>query len=219
MESSLQPVAKRELFPYLSGRDLLNLCQTNTTFAKLCQDQAIWESKVRQELAFFYHDKPNDLSWRQYYLDLAFSPKIKVYLHNEILDLPRLLLTQEYLFDLMKNGSYLAFVMTDRNVIIDLVDPEDPVLVYQGLDANLNKSTLIIILSKDDPTSIVTPDGNKKCIRTIKEYLKILDTEYKVEISNDLSELKQLTIESLTRDDYCRLINALRGLTQKTRNP
>ena len=71
--TALQPIAKQELFPYLSGMQLLNLCQTNQAFRQICQDEAIWESKVRSEFPDFYKLNYQGKEWRKYYIDIAYG--------------------------------------------------------------------------------------------------------------------------------------------------
>ena len=82
-----------------SGQDLLNLCQSNKYFQRLCDDESFWEHKVKHD--YYIHVPPYD-TWKQLYIGLTYD--------------------QIRPIDIKHNGIILGYVIADKNDrISDLV--------------------------------------------------------------------------------------------------
>lgn len=123
-DTSILPIAKEGLFPYLSGRDLLSLCQTNQAFAVACRDDQVWREKILDEYNNYYTYKPDNITWRQYYLLLLQSHDVTIFFNNEIIMIPSRLVTLDYLYHLFDNDDTygIRLFMFNSTVLVNVVD-------------------------------------------------------------------------------------------------
>lgn len=81
--SSLPDEVLLETFlPQLSIGDLLSLCSTDMRVSELCRNERLWFRKVFTEFPQWTDFKPQDMSYRDYYLTLFQSPNLPVLLQN-----------------------------------------------------------------------------------------------------------------------------------------
>ena len=53
----------------MSAADIFSLCQVDSHFASICNNELFWQRKVLRD--YNRTDKPSNLSWRQIYIGLA----------------------------------------------------------------------------------------------------------------------------------------------------
>ena len=115
---STLPIIKPEVFRYLSGKDIIRLCQTDRTFAVLCRDDKLWYNLVVEDYFFNIPLKPENITWRQYYNVLLNSPPAIIYYNDVIEEAPADFLTSDYLIDRFNNWQWqLCCVMRGKEVI------------------------------------------------------------------------------------------------------
>ena len=74
-------VLLHEILLYLDIKDLSNLCQVNKNINTLCSDEKLWERKVINEYPDYYDNKPIDMSWYNYYLNLVTEHQTDIYIY------------------------------------------------------------------------------------------------------------------------------------------
>lgn len=73
------PEVDTNILDYLSDQDLINICQTETYYRELCQDDSFWKHRIRQRIGSnFASIKPEHLSWRQWYFFWRKNPYDKI---------------------------------------------------------------------------------------------------------------------------------------------
>jgi hypothetical protein len=75
-----------EIFPTLPFEDLTSLCATSRRLHELCQVDTVWFRRLRQEYPEKIADKPDAQSWRDYYLSIAPSRLIPIWMNRQIID-------------------------------------------------------------------------------------------------------------------------------------
>lgn len=144
---SLRSILGPELFPNLSGRDLLQLCQVNIAFRQACQNEEVWFSKVLEEYLEYSDYKVDTMSWRQYYIGLIASHPVEVYYNNQIYMYPSTFVSRD---EIKRNfESKLYFILDSNKRIIDIFNP--------NYAQNINSPTAkYIVLITDE----ISPDLN-----------------------------------------------------------
>lgn len=141
--SHLQAVSKQELFPRLSGKDLLQLCQTNRAFAEACRDDRLWEGRSKREYPDWSQNetKPESMTWRQYYILMINSNPVTLYYNDTTTTFP----SQLYSYQ-----DFINMLGPDETLVV--LDGKDIVSIYQQengnpYDIDLNQITHLIFLS------------------------------------------------------------------------
>ena len=70
----------------LPAEYVLNMCQVNKPFSKICDDEFYWIVKFRYEYSEYIEEKPFESTWKQFYLDLAKNKlkKFPIYFESKI---------------------------------------------------------------------------------------------------------------------------------------
>lgn len=63
---------QQEILERLSIADILNACQSNQQFNKICQKESFWYRLVERDYPKHLIYKPS--SWRSYYINLHLAP-------------------------------------------------------------------------------------------------------------------------------------------------
>ncbi len=200
--SVLQSISREELFPYLPGRDLLKLCQTNRAFAKACRDDRVWRNKVITEYSYADINKKATETWRQYYIRLINSPTITFYHHGFVKDIPSILVTKRFISNAFTHDLDFAVIL-QGNTLVDLFFTSE-----ENIDLD-DEVTHVLIISQGDPS--------KFCIRKATTSPRtICDTMgasllrlylYKHGIDDQI--YGQPRIRDLDNKSMCRLLFAL----------
>lgn len=188
-------VLLHEILLYLDIKDLSHLCQVNKDINKLCLDEYLWEHKVINEYPDYYDNKPIDMSWYNYYLNLVTEYQTDIYIYSNNV--------YEYIGNIFMN-----IFIQDINIIIQKV---------VGMVIKLFKfdfGQYIIVFTDDDnqPVGIVTHITNRQL-----DYLKLNNNQIsKIFISTNpdiynkyTHHLKQnnINIEQFKNTIYKDLIN------------
>ena len=167
--TSLYPITQKELLPYLSGSDVLNLCQTNQAFRTICADDKIWYSLTRRDYQQEIPFHPNELTWRQYYLLLLVSRPVRVYYKEEIIVVPSFLLSLDYLDQKFPN--WTAFFGFEEKTLRWYFPRYDPTS-FSSLD--LTKVDSIILTSEYIRQSMASlPIGNNIILHLEENGVKV----------------------------------------------
>lgn len=138
-------IPKEEIFSRLSGKDILNFCRINRSYRDFCRNQKLWEKKVIADYPNYIHDKPNHVSWRQYYFLLTTSHPIIIAKDGEFTEVPSIIVTWDYLKSLIGSDDDRILIIR-RHEIIDLYS----YLLDQHFGSNPMEANYVIILSLED---------------------------------------------------------------------
>ncbi len=78
---SLPQELVHELLLAMDTAVLLNFCNTNREFQNLCNNEFFWQQKVQQLGPSA--QKPNNLSWKQYFINLTNFKTIPIYISQQ----------------------------------------------------------------------------------------------------------------------------------------
>lgn len=156
--ATLLPIANEDLFPHLTGKDLLALCQTNQAFAEACRDERVWEERVLGEYNNYVIHKPENISWKKYYILILNSQQIPIYYNEEVTQIISFLLNRDFLISVFSpennspNETSLNFFLLTNTEIIDAfsVDHHGTVLDL-GPEPDYTNITTIIVTNPDSP--------------------------------------------------------------------
>jgi hypothetical protein len=85
--SAYVPEITSQILLSLDYEDLINACQTNKDFNKVCQDEYFWKLKVEHDYGMLTQDKPLNITYRQQYIDLMTIEDLKFAVLTGRLDL------------------------------------------------------------------------------------------------------------------------------------
>ena len=216
--TTLQPISRDVFFPYLSGEDLIKLCETNKAFAQACRDDRVWESKVNDEYPEYVEYKPADINWREYYLLIISAPSTMIYRNGVINEIPSALLSPIFIKSFFVDFDDYA-ILFDNEVIVGLVTrseeyfPDD----YVGYVVIIPDDSLV---SDFDISGIQTRDyterrvyGSSACRQVeeedLVEYLSDAGIMDRIP-SDEISSWQGLS--GLAQQDLCYIIWALNEL-------
>lgn len=103
-------------------QELLSLCTTNSNFYQACQNEYIWRLRLIRD--FPHHNtliKPDDITWRQFYLNLVSTHNfVRIYLDNNVkyYYLPRLVSGFNQYLERLKEIIVNNFVLPDNYLIL-----------------------------------------------------------------------------------------------------
>ena len=66
-----------DIFYYLPIESVLNACQSDSILASICADDTFWKNKYKYDYTQYIDSKPDEISWKHAYMDLA-KNKIKL---------------------------------------------------------------------------------------------------------------------------------------------
>ena len=120
-----QDILKYQILTKVPYQELLSLCKLNKIFQGYCGDEEIWRIRARNE--FRITEKPDSLSWRQYYIRLRESEvTVQIYEHSRLIN--QMIITYR---------SNLVDVMNDLEL------PLDPMTLVIMADENYNPIYLV----------------------------------------------------------------------------
>lgn len=149
--TSFQPLAKDLLFPFLTGKDLLRLCQINKGFAIICGNDEVWQRQVIKEYPQAVSDKSDEVSWRNYYLSLINQP-ITVYDRGQITIIPWLDL-DDFFANFTQDDLDTTIAVAMDNLIVVEIGP-----IPNVVDNYRNYNTLILLDINQDVKDLMVTD-------------------------------------------------------------
>ena len=68
-------------------QDLIHFCQVDKRIQNLCQDERLWQERVRKDYNYAYGKKHRNLSWQQFYVQLANNQirSVNVYYQDKLI--------------------------------------------------------------------------------------------------------------------------------------
>lgn len=202
--TNIQPIARNVLFPYLTGKDLLRLCQTNHDFAKVCRDDKIWQQRVISDYPSL-PDKPKGMSWRNYYLSLI-NRLITIYYQKEVITLLWLEVDDFFSnFSAKDLHELIAITMQDHVIvnvgsIPNVVDGDYNYIILLNIFQENNEDIRIKIY--EEPDDEITGPCRTFDSSTILDYLTF----------NEIIIPKDTGIELLDPKELCLFVTALQDL-------
>jgi hypothetical protein len=88
-ESLPDDLLLEEILPSLPLDDLMSLCSTSRRLHALCQTDAMWARRLRLEYPERVAEKPANLTWQDYYFQVAPYGDIPIWMHQRIIDRDR----------------------------------------------------------------------------------------------------------------------------------
>ena len=149
------------ILPKLPLNNLLELCESNQYFNKLCQNELLWKHRMMIKFPQLVKSKSNNISWKHFYLYHETSIMVPVYYHGDIVSeipisehylnniLPYILF---YLSDYIQNNQSIGFIknLRDYNTLELLFTIESPYLTIKTIqEFNINDIDKIILI--DNP--------------------------------------------------------------------
>jgi len=67
----LPPEINYEIFYYLPIESVLNACQSDPILSDICNDDTFWMNKFKYDYDQYIDLKPDNITWKQVYMDLA----------------------------------------------------------------------------------------------------------------------------------------------------
>jgi hypothetical protein len=137
----------RDILPQLPLSTLSQACSSSSRINELCKDEDLWMVRTNLEYSEFFNNKPNNMSWVNYYIKLLKSKIIPVYLNNNeignvnfIPDLFDLTLEQFLSRFTNINEPYYIIFGDDKNSPYILVrEPENKIDLLPGDYKNITK--------------------------------------------------------------------------------
>jgi hypothetical protein len=88
-ESLPDDLLLEEILPSLPLDDLMRLCSTSRRLHDLCQTDAMWARRLLQEYPSTVANKPANLTWQDYYFQVAPYGDIPIWMDRRIIDRDR----------------------------------------------------------------------------------------------------------------------------------
>jgi hypothetical protein len=192
-------IPKEEIFSRLSGKDILNFCRINRSYRDFCRNKRLWENKVATDYPDYVHDKPNRVSWRQYYFLLTTSRPIIIARDDEFVEVPSVVVTWDYLKSLVGSDDDRILIIR-RHEIIDLYSR----LLDRHFGSNPAEASYVIILSLDDPIDFQVKGVPCHELST-QDLLDIISVLADITVNHE--DIKRIMLED--RRYLCRLIDIL----------
>jgi hypothetical protein len=141
---------------HLPVETVLNMCQVNKQFSAICNDEYYWEIKFKYD---YINSKPNDLTWKQSYLDLSrniLQPFPVYYGINEE-DIENSSMPGDYPINKLLGYVWLRITNTPKEVaefinnLVPLKDREYGYFIHVLLNTFFQEEYIPILLENDDP--------------------------------------------------------------------
>lgn len=71
------------IFNFLSWEEIMNVCQTNSRFTTLWQNESLWQFKFAVNFPQFLSKKSPEISWKQYYRLIIIPKKLPLYYQGD----------------------------------------------------------------------------------------------------------------------------------------
>lgn len=141
----------QELLLSMDTSVLLNFCSTNKEFRNLCNNEFFWQQKVSQ--LGQVSPKPNNLSWKQYFINLTNFKTIPIYIYPQPQPVAQL---------------YVSY----DDSISKLVEEANK-LMYQNSDTNTPPNTLLFKDTQNVPFAVISNPYSP----TLSQYRKVNPTD------------------------------------------
>ena len=160
IESYPDDLLINEILPKIERKQLGKLCVGNRKIALLCQNEAVWRNRVQLEYADAINNKPDQITWYQYYRYLLNTIRIPIlvdhtYIGSLRIDLNDLGSTIEYLLEILKvkHDEIISFIFLNNiNPVAVYNYPEDK---WEYNNTGQNPDRLYIkkeqVTKKDEP--------------------------------------------------------------------
>lgn len=189
-----------EIFPHLSVRTINTLCSVNSLFNELCNDETLWKIKITNEYPTLLTQKPDTISWKNYYREIV-SKTVLVYYHGDIISnitfiADEIKSTINPLIELINatSSTQIAFINSDRKLLIGVQYPDMIIKYFSSENKDIVKILLIdgnqLDLSEPSPPSPPRISRGRKSSHIIPER-KIIHNDQDYRNNNVI--LKELT--------------------------
>lgn len=138
--TSIYSFMYQELFPYLTGRDIVNLSQVNSSFKKASSDDKLWEGIVTREFLSLKECKSDYISWKRFYIGLIKSPQVMIWYYEATLLTPLVIISIDLLVSYFARWQ-VGFMLNHKNNIYGCFTPDSRCL---NLDPNQTTSIILI---------------------------------------------------------------------------
>jgi hypothetical protein len=143
----LPPEINYNIFYYLPIESILNACQSDPILSDICTDDIFWKNKFKYDYLKYIDSKPDEISWKQAYMDLV-KNKIKLiplYLRGqEIFDIWISKSNTEkeihdYIMSLFEQHNFFIHIMlksTNRQQFLPVLEPINDSILIENPEYN-----------------------------------------------------------------------------------